>query len=134
MVKNQIELKRLIKRNRKQKRRAYGLLNCEQIFKNEENISTFKIPFVVVRYWPDCLLNKQATVLPGKRLKLTSKRPFMCYDDLTILGKMKLFEAAKNESLIEMLGTIGENICVVFRRIQEQLMQFEDIYQISQQH
>ena len=46
----------------------------------------------------------------------------MCYDDLTILGKMKLFEAAKNESLIEMLGTIGENICVVFRRIQEQLM------------
>ena len=41
----------------------------------------------------------------------------MCYDDLTILGKMKLFEAAENENLIEMLGTIGESILIVFRRI-----------------
>ena len=93
------------------------MLNREQISKNEENISTCKIPFIVARYWPEHLLTKKAVVLPGKRLNLTSKKPFMCYDDLTILGKMKLFEAAKNENLIEMLGTIGESILIVFRRI-----------------
>ena len=66
------------------------------------------IPFIVVRYWPDDVLTKKAVELGrGEKLELTSKKPFMYYDDLNILGKMKLFENAKNESLIDMLGTLG---------------------------
>ena len=76
-----------------------------------------KIPFIVVKYQPDYSSTEQPMLLYKKKMKLTSTQPLKCYGDSTILAKMRLREASKEENLVEMLGPVGGDIHTVFKRI-----------------
>ena len=66
-----------------------------------------KIPFIVVKYYPDIASPEYPMLLYKKKMKLTSMHPLRCYGDQTILSKMDLQEMSPDESLIDVLGPLG---------------------------
>ena len=115
LVKGQIELKRLIKRNQKE---------CEGVKKvagrkrgpkpqkvvKQDKKRVCKIPFIVVKYYPEIGSPEYPMLLYKKKMKLTSMHPLKCYGDSTILSKMKLKEMTPDESLVDVLGPLGAEI------------------------
>jgi len=122
LLKGQIALKRLIKRNKKQEEaesktvggRKRGLKPLGQ----KEKKRVCKIPFIVVKFHPDNM-SAECLTLQKKKMKLVSRSPLKCYGDATILAKMRLKEQSNEESLFEVLGPLGQRIPETFQRIEE---------------
>lgn len=113
LVKSQIELKRLIKRNQKDSEgvnkvsgRKRGPKSNKKAAKQDKK-RVCKIPFIVVKYCPDKSQPDFPMKYHKKRVQLTSELPLKCYGDSTILSKMKLHEISPDETLVDMLGPIG---------------------------
>lgn len=87
-----------------------------------------KIPFIVVKYYPDISSPEYPMLLYKKKMKLTSMHPLKCYGDSTILSKMKLKEMTANETLVDVLGPLGAEIPETFKRINSSNKYFKDKY------
>ena len=57
-------------------------------------------------------------------MKLASVKPLKCYGDSTILSKMKLQEMQPDETLVDVLGSVGAKIPESFKRIDESIKNF----------
>jgi len=87
-----------------------------------------KIPFIVVKYYPEISSPEYPMLLYKKKMKLTSTHPLKCYGDSTILSKMKLKEISPDESLVDVLGPLGAEIPQTFKRIDSKNKYFKDKY------
>jgi hypothetical protein len=95
VVKSQVELKRLIKRNQKERNavkkavgRKRGPKTAQQ--KQEEQL-VCKIPFLVVQYVKDPTCSDDPIMHLPKKMKLKAAR-LKCFGSSTILSKMKMHE------------------------------------------
>lgn len=52
-----------------------------------------------------------------------------CYGDSTVLSKLKLPKVVPGETLIDLLGPIGEKIPATFKRVEKQVKQFAIKYE-----
>lgn len=127
MVKSQIALNRLIKRNKKAREAARKAVGAKKrgpkpaAQKQMEQELVCKIPFIVVKYKKD---KSQPDLLEERKVKLTSVHPLKCYGDSTILSKMKLQEMSPEEQFEDVLGPVGKTIPEAFKRIDQSIKHF----------
>lgn len=136
LVRSQIELKRLIKRNKKEMesvKKVVGRKRGTKLEAPKEQRLVCTIPFLVVKYHPENIkVPEDSIILHRKKMKLTSVYPLKCYGDSTILSKMKLQELEENETyendVLSLLGSHGPTIPETIKRIDESINQIQDKY------
>jgi len=87
LMKQQVGLRRLIKRNRKmEEQRDHATKAGGRQYTKKKKEELCKIPFIVASYVPD--RNRESLEYNEKSLKLTSVKPVKCYGDANILSMM----------------------------------------------
>ena len=147
-MKGQLELKRLIKRNKKAANaitKASSSAKTSDInkpakraYKRKQPVPLCKIPFIVVKYTPaveahtpraaQSRASLPYTMEGNNRMRLKSAEPLKCYGDSTVLGKLKLPKHAPGETLASVLGPVGEHLPATFKRLSKLTSQFTDKY------
>ena len=83
----------------------------------------------MVKYTPTNSPEKKLPyVVKKNHLRLKSTEPLKCYGDSTVLSKLKLPKTMPGETLIDMLGPIGEHIPATFKRVDKLAKHFADKY------
>ena len=103
LMKQQVGLRRLIKRNRKmEEQREHAARAGGRQYTKKKREELCKIPFIVASYVPD--RNRESLEYNEKSLKLTSVKPVKCYGDANILSMMQLSELKSAKDFVKHLG------------------------------
>ena len=103
LMKQQVGLRRLIKRNRKlEEQRDQAVKTGSRQYTRKKREEICKIPFIVASYVPD--RNRESLEYNEKSLKLTSVKPVKCYGDANILSMMQLSELKSTKDFVKHLG------------------------------
>lgn len=127
LMKQQVGLRRLIKRNRKlEEQRDAAVKAGSRQYTKKKREEICKIPFIVASYVPD--RNRESLEYNEKSLKLTSVKPVKCYGDANILSMMQLSELKSTKDFAKHLGEDNQTIPNAFLRTESLLEQFSRKY------